>query len=832
MQVEATRKTRAIVAVTLAIMCVTGYAVAAEETSLTGESWPQFHRDSARTGDNPGANLQWPLNRTMAIKFPSAIYASPAVLDGKVYIQDARGNVACVSAKNNTLIWTTPLGGINNMSSPAVTDSTVYMGNSSDFFCLLNAADGSIKKKIPVDGQAIHSPALTKDAVYFSTINGKLYKIDLDGNLVWTFDGGESSYTEIAVRNKRIVFAAGTGGAYVHLLEDQGKEVKLISKHRSQCPTSGMVMTSDKDYFYQSFDSEEGYINYTGGYHFSDRGVHAGRGVPAVRGNLLFRGDTCWDINGINDDLKNGKLRKHPSGQWGPEKALGGPKRKLWRVAPEFLYDGGFHSSPALAAEHLVIGSELGKLYFVALDGSDKIRKPAWAYSSSKAGQPNGGISSSPAVVNGAVYFGGEDGILYGLGKGKDAEVVSVPVKGKPVKSIKLTGHEWHTPGGDMGYSFVSPDKNIKPPFKLRWRTKLWDSYKSPMIVADGRVFCTGRSGLLAALNASSGEILWTSHHPGVESRPGAIYYRGKLLIMRARGGQGDSPCCKTSSANGGPDGAGIWCHDAQTGKLLWHYHMHMPYHHYVDGLSIANDKIVLCELTDTGAVNAFAVDIVTGQKQWTTPLEKNNLKDHTQLHTRFCSVASGDTFFLSYFYKKRIGGGAVKGEINGGTFALDARNGNIVWERKDISIRNRTRMGFRNQTVVLFDINNAVFGLDPATGATRWQVKPDGSSAQSYTGFAQALTDRYLESEGTEDFFPEAYYCRVPIYANRVWYSHGRNKTQIAASVLEKGTKKRKEIWTHPFHANACLSPGIAYGKLYYSPDGEGIIYCFEPEE
>src|SRR5262245_50736913 len=82
--------------------------VAAE---LSARDWPQFRRDGRRTGDNPGANLTLPLQRTTAVRLPAPIYASPAVLDGKVYIQDAHGNVACIDPQANRSVWITPIGG-------------------------------------------------------------------------------------------------------------------------------------------------------------------------------------------------------------------------------------------------------------------------------------------------------------------------------------------------------------------------------------------------------------------------------------------------------------------------------------------------------------------------------------------------------------------------------------------------------------------------------------------------------------------------------------------------------------------------------------------------
>jgi len=60
--------------------------------------WPQFKRDAARSGNAPEETLALPLKHILAVRFPSPIYASPAVVDGRVYVQDAHGHLACVVA--------------------------------------------------------------------------------------------------------------------------------------------------------------------------------------------------------------------------------------------------------------------------------------------------------------------------------------------------------------------------------------------------------------------------------------------------------------------------------------------------------------------------------------------------------------------------------------------------------------------------------------------------------------------------------------------------------------------------------------------------------------
>ena len=59
---------------------------------------------------------------------------------------------------------------------------------------------------------------------------------------------------------------------------------------------------------------------------------------------------------------------------------------------------------------------------------------------------------------------------------------------------------------------------------------------------------------------------------------------------MRSRAAQGDSPYA--SGASGGPPGEGLYCHDAATGKLLWHQPMQFKYHFNHDALPVHDGKV------------------------------------------------------------------------------------------------------------------------------------------------------------------------------------------------------------------------------------------------
>lgn len=779
--------------------------VRGEARDLSSDAWPQFRRDARRSGDNAGATLRLPLRRTTAVRFPAPVYSSPAVADGKVFVQDALGTVACIDPARNRALWTASVGGVNNTSSPAVADGKVFVGSTAGALFVLDAGTGAVLKRVPADGGVIAAPALANGAVYFSTFAGRLVKIDYAGTVAWSFDGGRTSTTEFAVFDRDVLFFAGTTNTLLYRLRDEGDKVQVVSKTPSPsncCPVGGPAFVTKDSFAFQSFDSESGrfYLMKDGARTAVSTDVSDSRVTPAVRGDLVFRGDKCLS-----------------AATWKP----------VWRADPTVLYDGGFHSSPALAQDVLVVGCEEGRVHFVPLEGEAKGRRPVWQFKTERAGQPNSAVSSSPAVVAGRVFFGGEDGILYGLGQGDEVAVTELPThaKGRPARRA-LAGSEWPTPGGDMGFSFVSADRDVRPPFDVAWRTRIWSVFKAPMVVADSKVFCAGRLGNFTALDAASGEIRWKTHHPGVESRPAPTYAAGKLLLMRVRNGQGDSPY--VSGASGGPPGEGVWCHDPNTGAVVWHKPMPLKYHFNHDGLAAHDRRVFVTEMDRDRNIQAVAYAIDTGKEVWRRTFkdlpparavkETANVKASSKLPPRFSGVVAAGVWCVSISDR--------------GTRALDPATGETVWANDELCITKRTRLAARDGTLVIFAADGD-HALDARTGKPLWK---GAATASNYT---QALTDRYLKSEGREGVYPPAV-CAWPVFANGHWYSHysftaahGANKMACmkepeSAAVGLLGPDL--VVWSYEFLCNACPSPSPAYGRLYYSPSAEGVVYCFAP--
>jgi outer membrane protein assembly factor BamB len=394
------------------------------------------------------------------------------------------------------------------------------------------------------------------------------------------------------------------------------------------------------------------------------------------------------------------------------------------------LQPGGFHSSPALAKDHLVVGTESGRVYFLPIsDLNLEVVKPVWVFSTQGTGRDaNRAVSSSPAVSDGNVYFGGEDGILYGLGNGTEVAVVDLLKKPKATTAVdatrKLEGSQWHTAAGDMGYSGVSPDTTIRPPFRIKWRTRIWSTCKSGVIVADGKVFAAGRMGQLTALDAETGDIVWQRRYDNL----------------------------------------------------------------------IPNEKV--------------------------TPIRHASALGEGKL---FFSVADSETLSRKRHIER----------LFGATIAVDPDGGDLIWSNTDFRLVRGSRASYRNGTFVVFSPDGA-HALNAKTGKHLWSSPPPKKLHFGHY-YMNALTDEFLESKGQRGLFGYIP-CSYPIYVNGLWYGHTGSGTPHLAAWTEtpaeqqgqKGKYERKVVWRHQFLSRACPSPAPAYGRLYYAPNGEGVVYCF----
>ena len=156
--------------------------------------------------------------------------------------------------------------------------------------------------------------------------------------------------------------------------------------------------------------------------------------------------------------------------------------------------------------------------------------------------------------------------------------------------------------------------------------------------------------------------------------------------------------------------------------------------------------------------------------------------------------------------------------------------DGEMLWKNRQHFAYWRTRIGLRRGVLVVFN-DTGGHALDGRTGKHLWSGGGPAGKYRSERYYMQPLTDAYLDSRGRRGVMP-ASGCVSSVFINGAWYSHEIDTTPAVVARIETpgdGQPRHKVIWRHLFISRACPAPSPAYGRLYYTPNGEGVIYCFE---
>jgi hypothetical protein len=185
---EQTMKTRTKSAWILVWTC----AVAFECFAGTAEDWPQLQGNALRSGNAPAAELQLPLGLVAAIPLTDAIFASPVLSEGIVFVVDGSGVVFAIDTKTLDVKWKFATrggpGNCNNVAAPAVVGNYVHIGTMAGYYYVLDRDRGNVIAEIDCREPIFSAPVAGSDRVYFATLGARVYAVEPDGKLVWTWD--------------------------------------------------------------------------------------------------------------------------------------------------------------------------------------------------------------------------------------------------------------------------------------------------------------------------------------------------------------------------------------------------------------------------------------------------------------------------------------------------------------------------------------------------------------------------------------------------------------------------------------------------------------------
>ncbi len=548
----------------------------ASATAIAGanDEWTQLQGDALRSGNAPEISISAEAGLIAAIPLTDGVYATPCVSDGKIFVIDGSGVVFAFDVKTHKQIWRFVTrggsGNCNNVAAPAVTGKYLHVGTTAGYYYVLDRDSGEVVAEIDCREPIFSAPAVGKDRVYFATLGARVYAVEPNGEVAWTwdfvkevvkFDGDRWSGADwLAHRKDRVTWrdhfvcsrdiclvgntvVIPAGGRTV-FLEDAGGESRLravgeIPKYAgSEYPaTFGQSAGAAGNVYVQ--------------WHRRD---NAGR-VEKMRlegdelqTDLVKGTETSIRLPGLLS-FSSVSIRGDDVYRVRPEQGLGLCRHRAGEEKPEVLCPAASVCPPVLTRDHAVYGGLDGKLYIVPLDGGE---------TTSVATVFGAPIVAPVAIAGGRIYVPCEDGYLYILGPGGKAKLAKKDLQVWQIRS-PLTGpladskYDWYTNYGDFAGTNAN-EQGLKAPLRMRWARRLEGTIKHLPVCGGGRLYTHTAEGQIIAVEQDTGRLLWRRHWPDVYlSFTSPLYIDGKLLVPQA-----------------GIKRSIMRCLDAATGELLW----------------------------------------------------------------------------------------------------------------------------------------------------------------------------------------------------------------------------------------------------------------------
>ena len=144
-----------------------------------------------------------------------SIQSSPAVDNGVVYVGARDGFLYAIGADDGKLRWRVDHKISWIITSPAVSEHTVFAGSSDAHFTQALDSTGTERWRFAADVPVWSSPAVAGDLVYFGDAAGRVHAVDrASGAEKWMFRTGATVFSSPVVAGDLVVVGSTDGGVY------------------------------------------------------------------------------------------------------------------------------------------------------------------------------------------------------------------------------------------------------------------------------------------------------------------------------------------------------------------------------------------------------------------------------------------------------------------------------------------------------------------------------------------------------------------------------------------------------------------------------------------
>lgn len=204
-------------------------------STIKGISSPAIYDGKVFVGSTDGklyslnaitGEILWNITLQLDVVY-TGISSSPKILNDKIFIGTSNetggsGKIYAIYADNGTIIWNYTTSSVY-LSTPSISENKLFIGlmglfNTTSFswsppygVLCLNTDNGSLVWVFQTNGSVASSPAVYANSIYFTSKDGGLYRVDINGTEIWRKEIGTSTSSP-AIVNNTIYVGSGTFG--------------------------------------------------------------------------------------------------------------------------------------------------------------------------------------------------------------------------------------------------------------------------------------------------------------------------------------------------------------------------------------------------------------------------------------------------------------------------------------------------------------------------------------------------------------------------------------------------------------------------------------------
>ncbi|MFN8412263.1 MAG: serine/threonine-protein kinase [Anaerolineales bacterium] len=141
------------------------------------------------------------------------IVSRPATFDGNIFFGSEDKSLHVINSRTGKMIWKYYTEG-KIRSSPRIAEGHIFIGSDDNDLHAVNLNSGRAVWKFATDAPIHSTPLVVNDLVYVGTESGAFYAVDFRGSLKWRFQAKRAVTSSPAFREQAVFFSSVDGTLY------------------------------------------------------------------------------------------------------------------------------------------------------------------------------------------------------------------------------------------------------------------------------------------------------------------------------------------------------------------------------------------------------------------------------------------------------------------------------------------------------------------------------------------------------------------------------------------------------------------------------------------